>query len=113
MDLISSMVAGTSATISWLLSDARSKARIAYVETRLNHLETNLEKAVEELTKSNLKIASGDQERLDFQRQLARLDSMKASRDLVDSIKTDLTNFRTDIDKRFDRIERLLEGKIL
>ena len=98
--------------ISWLLADARSKARLLFLEDNLKTLkaehETLDKSAMERLAYIDVRMARSEQDRLEIHRILERLDSVKASKEIVDSFRTEVANLRTDIDRRFDNLERLL-----
>jgi len=98
---------------SWLLSDARSKSRLAFVEEKLTAIKEESGSA----TKSNsdrlnlleVDMARCSQDRGDIHKMIERVDSQKASREVVDGIRDDLRNFKVALEKRFDRMESMLE----
>ncbi len=91
--------------ISGLIADTRSKTRVQVMTEKINPLESNL-------SESLLKIARLEQTIQEFTRVIDRLDNTKASREVVDGIKNDISIFRIDMDKRFDRLERLIQENL-
>ncbi len=78
-----------------ILSASHEKA-IAAMLTKVNHINEELATSTE--NRKNLGLA------------IFRLEELKANRETVDSFRSDLHNLRVDIDKRFDRVENILEN---
>lgn len=55
--------------------------------------------------------ARSEQDAVELRRMIDRIDNTKASKEVVDGFRTEVSGLRADMDKRFDRIERLIEGK--
>jgi len=103
-----------SSAVGWLISDARSKGRIAYIEekteaTGKNH-DSSLQLHGTRLSEIEINCARSDQERAEIHRMIERLDASKASKEVVDGFRSEVANLRIDMDRRFDRIERLIEN---
>jgi len=112
-DTVTMVIAVAGPVASWLLSDARSKSRLAFVEEKLTAIKEESGSA----TKSNsdrlnlleVDMARCSQDRGDIHKMIERVDSQKASREVVDGIRDDLRNFKVALEKRFDRMESMLE----
>lgn len=74
-ELIPIAVSISGSFVAWLMADARSKAKISFLE-----------------------------------KQIDRIDASKASKDVVDGLRTEIATLRTDMEKRFDKLERMLES---
>ena len=98
--------------VAWLMADARSKARMTYIEERMHALEAQQDyiakTVLERLGNSEVKLARTEQDRIEIHRLIERLDANKASKEIVDSFRAEVGNLRSDIDRRFDNLERLL-----
>jgi hypothetical protein len=112
-DTVTMVIAVAGPVASWLLSDARSKSRLAFVEEKLTAIKEESGSA----TKSNsdrlnlleVDMARCSQDRGDIHKMIERVDSQKASREVVDGIRDDLQNFKVALEKRFDKMEAMLE----
>jgi len=101
------LVAICGAVLSWLLSDARTKTRLEGAYAVINEQAKAIEKNHGGIRELELQGARSQQDRLEMHRQLEG----KASRESVDGFRSELTTLRIDMDKRFDRLERLLEAQ--
>ena len=109
------LIALFSPVISWLIADARSKTRSAFMEERLGALASRAESSTAahdtRINDLELNAARSAQDRLDIRRVTDRLDASKASKELVDGFRSEIQSIRADMDKRFDRLERILERR--
>lgn len=103
--------------ISFLVADARSKARLDSMFNESETLKKALVAAQTERTLITNRQATVDafvmrseQDRNELRRLIDRLDDSKASKEIFESFRSEFVTLRADFDKRFDRLERLLEG---
>jgi hypothetical protein len=112
---ISSLGSAAAAIIAWLIADAKSKSRIAFVEERLASVKTVIDTVAADsqgrISAIEVSLARSEQDRYELRRSLDRLDQSKASKEVSDIFSGQLASLRLDMDKRFDRIERILEKK--
>lgn len=101
--------------VAWLMADTRSKTRLQYGEEKMNALERNCERdnlqGQAKFGALEVAMAKSEQDRREIHRIIERLDSSKASKELVEAMRSDLGQFKLDMDRRFDRLERLLMEK--
>lgn len=109
------LIAVASPLISWLVADARSKARSVFTEEKVAEAkaqwDTSRESHESRIAELELNAARSAQDRLDIRRVTDRLDTTKASKELVDGFRSEIQSIRADMDKRFDRLERILERR--
>jgi len=94
--------------IAWFASDIKSKARQGFIEEKLKFTHNQLEDAQALVDQLNIKAAQTETAHEEIFRAIHRLNDEKASREVVESFRNEIHTLRVDIDKRFDRIERLL-----
>ena len=98
---------------SWLLADARSKAKIAFVEEKLSAIKADSigvdKEHRDRLNNLDVKIAKSEQDRIEIHNMIERVDAIKASKDVVDGIRDDIRTFKVEFGKRFDKLELILE----
>jgi len=94
--------------IGWIVADTRSKSRLTYAEEKLYTLRKAADSALDQCSHLALDAARSQQDRQEIHRIMDRLDSQKASKEIVDGFRAEVANLRIDMDKRFDRIERML-----
>lgn len=111
--LVSAGLTAVAAFLSWYHADGQSKARSSFMEEKINTLErkhdrdeADMDKRVTDVETKSIQYLT---ERQEIRRDLERIDNSKASKEVVDNFRNEITNLRTDMDKRFDRIEKLLE----
>lgn len=99
--------------LSWYHNDTQSKVRFEFVKDTVKKLEEkhdvdieSYDERISNLEKENI---SSMADRQEIHRDLVRLENTKASKEVADNFRSDIIILRQDIDKRFDRIERLLE----
>jgi flagellar biosynthesis/type III secretory pathway chaperone len=106
--------------ITWLLADSSFKAKIMSLTTNyeaadreLNSVKTLLsvyQASVQAKLDSIVTENSGcHHERLTILKTLDRLDSTKASKEVMDNFRVEFERLRTDLATRFDKVERLIE----
>lgn len=99
--------------LAWVVSDARSKSRLEFMTEKVNTLKLEHDKAIkahsDKIGAMEIKTATGEQAHVEIHRMIERIDSQKASKEVVDGFRSEISNLRVDMDKRFDKIERLLE----
>lgn len=104
------------AIIAWFVADTKFKVRIETLEERVNVArglaESLQSSAQDKFDTILLQNATSAADRADIHRQIDKLDSTKASKEVVDSFKQEITVLRLEMDKRFDRLDRLLEYKL-
>jgi len=100
--------------LAWLWGDAKSKARAQFLEEKVKILTTRYETMYKEYSdsKSNLeqRLATNEQVNKEMHNNVEKLDDTKASKEMVQLFKEDIQLIRTDIDKRFDKLERMIEN---
>ena len=108
-----------SSAAAWITADARGRARLASAEEKLTQAKADHIADVAALASKDVafdsrigmlevQMARTIQDREDLHRSVTRLEDTKASREAVEGIRAELATFRGDMDKRFDRLERLL-----
>lgn len=95
----------------WVYADSRAKTTIEYLKQNLPVLDAAQEKIKHSVTELEIKNARLEQDRLEIHRMMDRLENTKASKEVVEGFKSEIANLRIDMDKRFDKIERLLVEK--
>jgi hypothetical protein len=99
----------------WLVADARSKARVAFIDEEFSKLQRIHAQSQSEFHRTvgemQIKLGKSEQDRAEIHKQIERIDNVKASKEVVDGFKNEMHILRADMDKRFDRLERLLENQ--
>jgi len=112
-DTVTLCIAVAGPVAAWLLSDARSKARLAFVEEKLNAIKeesgSTTRNNSNRLNLLEVDMARCSQDRSEIHKLIDRVDTQKASREVVDGIRDDLQNFKVALEKRFDKMEAMLE----
>jgi len=100
--------------VAWAVADGRSKARLAHGEERIRELSAN---CVTEQHETDVRLkalevhqARSEIDRSELRKTIEKLEVTKASKEMLDSFKNELTALKSDMDKRFDKIEDLLRG---
>lgn len=114
------IAAGASILVSagaWLIADSKSKSRVIFLEEKLNAMKQTTDQAIaasqEKISSLEVRIARSEGDRQEIHRLIEKLDSSKASKEAVDSFRNEVGILRVDMDKRFDRLERLIEKSIV
>ena len=99
--------------LAWLLADARSKTRMAFMDEKVKALTDDMSATTkmnaDKISALEIKQARTEQQAVEINRNLDKLDDTKCSKEMFDGIRSEVSSFKLDMDKRFDRIERLLE----
>lgn len=129
LDSLDTLLGVGGAALAWLLADARSKARLQYGEERMTKLEAKLEKGldllamqnercdsehsetVERVAAAEVRLAKFDQSQTETIRSIDKLEAGKASKELLEALRIEIQQVKLDIDKRFDKLERILDRK--
>ena len=110
------LTALTGTIISWLMTDAKTKGRLIFIEERFNQAQEAHAKLAHAFNNKvaiyEVKIAKSEQDREAIHTLFNRLETSKASKEVVDGFRFELQTLRVDMDRRFDRIERLLEDSL-
>ena len=100
--------------LAWIIADSKAKAALAFLTDAVGSLEEKQDAlaktVVEKIVSAEAKISRLEQDRGEMLRMIERLDNLKASKEIVDQFKTEISNLRGDLDRRFDKLERLLGG---
>lgn len=100
-------------TLAWLWGDAKSKARAQFLEEKVKVLTIKHDSAYKEFAdvKSSLeqRLATTEQINKDMHSGVSKLEDNKASKEAVQAFKDDIQLIRQDIDRRFDKLERMIE----
>ncbi len=112
LELLAIIIGIMGSILAWLLSDSRSKSRVMFLDEKLDKLRLNHED-LDGFTRthvSDIEIAAAKsaQERSEIFRSIERLEHSKASREIVEGIRQEISLFKVDMDKRFDRLEKLI-----
>jgi|FreactTroBogLake_1042271.scaffolds.fasta_scaffold06398_2 hypothetical protein len=91
--------------IAWFVADAASKARS---EVALKQLEM----VVNKNSYLELQMARSEQDRKELHASCERLEATKASKEMADANTKQLERFMEEIDRRFDRLEKIIAEKI-
>jgi len=101
------------AILVWLLADARFKSRMSFIEEHVSALKatygTLIDETRENINEIEINTARAEQDRLEIRRMIDRIDNTKASKEVVDGFRSEISALKDDMDKRFDRLERILE----
>jgi len=97
---------------AWLLADAKFKARILTLEEKIVSGESFQTAFQTKLDVMTIQSAASIADRVELHRQVDKLDSTKASKEMVEAFKQEITILRMEMDKRFDRLDRLMEYKL-
>ena len=101
------------AIIGWVAADARSKAQGESHQEGISHLTAQHTLLLERLSNVEGSVRRAEQDRNEILRVIeraeSRLEATKASREVVDSIKADITSLKQELSSRFDRMETLLQ----
>ena len=93
-----------------LATVAASVTALKLSVTRFDQDRESLAALTAGVTALNLSVARSEQDRIEIHRTMQRIDESKASKEMVDAFRGEFATLRGDIDKRFDKLERLLEG---
>ena len=100
--------------LAWLWGDAKSKARAQFMEEKLkllNEKYDSMEKNYSDrLNSLEQNLVKTEQIGKEVNSYLQRLDDSKASKEIVGTFKDDIQIIRADIDRRFDKLERMIEN---
>jgi len=98
--------------IGWVIADSKGKSRLTFLEEKVakfvaeeDHRCSGLAIRLSTLENS---LVRADENRQEVRRVLDRLDAQKASKDVVDGARNEVMILRADMDRRFDKLERLL-----
>lgn len=112
-EYLAAIISVLGSVLAWIIADAKSKSRISYIEEKVLGIKNYQDEISKEhsvkLSENDIQIAKIEQENAEIHRGLDRLDGSKASKEVVDGFRNEITTLRIDMDKRFDRIERMLE----
>ena len=111
-DAVPFVVPVATGLIAWIASDARSKARAEATEKELAALSAEGVALAGRVSAVEVALARCEADRSETHRALSRLDDSKASKDVVDGLGKQIATLREDMDKRFDRLERLLSARL-
>jgi len=103
-DLVVVVVSVVGSLVAWLLADAGSKARSEIVAKRADLTETKV-------NTMEMQLARSEQDRREIHAGLERLDASKASKELVEAEAKQLERFMIEIDRRFDKLETMIENQ--
>ena len=102
-DIVIIVVALVSSTLAWLLADAASKARSESVAQRAAINETKVDRHEIELAKSQ-------QDRVELHSAIDRLEATKESKEMAEANNRTLDRFMVEINRRFDKLEAIVEN---
>ena len=115
ISILSAISGVVAAGVAWLIADARIKTRLTFMEEKVDLVTGDIEKVSEESQKRisllELATAKNEQAHIETTNNILRLDTTKASKEIVEGFRNEIHTLKSDMDKRFDRIERLLEKK--
>ena len=115
ISILSAISGVVAAGVAWLIADARIKTRLTVMEEKVDLVTGDIEKVSEESQKRisllELATAKNEQAHIETTNNILRLDTTKASKEIVEGFRNEIHTLKSDMDKRFDRIERLLEKK--
>lgn len=99
--------------LAWLWGDAKNKARTQFLEEKVKVLTNKYDAMYKEYSdsKSSMeqRLATGEQVSKQIHENVDKLDDNKASKEMVGMFKDDIQLIRQDIDRRFDKLERMIE----
>jgi len=101
-----------SSVVAWLLADSKSKSRLGFMEERVVEIKAQQENdhksCQEKLSSLQIQEAKSQQENEEMHRSIDRLDNAKASKDVVQGLSNQISTLQDEIDRRFDRLEKLV-----
>lgn len=83
------------------------------VITNRTSIETNSIDVNTKLSYITIQNARSEQDRAELHHQVDKLEVTKANKEAVESFKAEVARLSSEMDKRFDRLDRLMEYKIL
>lgn len=95
--------------VVWLLNDTRSKTRLLFVETRLTASDVLCTANQTRIAALEIAQAESTQDRAALHAEITKIDATKASKESLDGFAREVAALRGDMDKRFDKLERILE----
>jgi hypothetical protein len=104
------------AIVAWLIADSSFKTRILALEEKVssNKISIDNHTALSQAKFEAIAVqnTASIQDRAELHRITDRLESSKASKEVVEGFKQEVTILRLEMDKRFDRLDRLMEYKL-
>lgn len=110
--LISVVAILSSAALAWIIAVVVMRQRVTEAEQKLTAIKTDIAALFIAVNTIQSENARCDQSRKTMDIAILRLDEVKASKEMVDLFRNDLHNLTISVDKRFDKIEELL-NKVL
>ncbi len=95
--------------IGYLMADARNKANLENLKKEAEEAKKISSECTHKVAELEIALAKSQADRENLWRQVEKLDAGKVSKDVFDGLSGTLQVLRTDFDKRFDRVERLIE----
>lgn len=95
--------------VIWLLNDTRSKTRLLFLEARLSASDALCGANQTRIAALEIAQAESTQDRAALHGEINKIDATKASKESLDGFAREVAALRGDMDKRFDKLERMLE----
>lgn len=101
--------------IFWIVQDTKIKTEAKINQKNFEEFKASYDDelgkthdAVSEL-KTNFQLSKQDREQL--HKEILKIESSKANKEVVEGFKSELESLKKDMDKRFDKIEALIQQK--
>ena len=89
--------------------DAKSKARINFQDERIATLSTSVKENFLSINTLESRLSRSEKDREELHNRMDRIDQTKASKELLDAFNGNLVQLRNEIDRRFDKLEKMLQ----
>ena len=98
--------------IAWVTVDAGFKNKITALEEKVASLKLAMTSGDAIVNLIGTQNAQCEQERKEFYRSIEKLETSKASKEMVESFRQEMVQLRSELAGRFDRLERFMEYKM-
>lgn len=95
--------------IGYLMSDARNKVNLENLRKDAEEAKKIAAESTHKVAELEIALAKSQTDRESLWRQVEKLDTGKVSKEVFDGLSNSIHVLRSDFDKRFDRVERLIE----
>lgn len=96
--------------IGYLMSGARSDVNVETLKVEAVEAKKLAAECSHKVSEIEIALAKSQTDRESLWRQVEKLEAGKVSKEVFDGLRSEITVLRSDFDKRFDRVERLIES---
>lgn len=97
-----------SAALTWIVTVVLTRQRVTEAEQKLNGMKADIVTLFNHVNAIQSENARCDQSRKTMDIAILRLDEVKASKEMLDSLRSDIHNMDASFSKRFDKVEDML-----